>query len=102
MLRRIRSLPPLHVVNGVVFVGSQDKTLYALDALTGILLWGAGISGTIDWSSPAVADGRVYVGSMDNHLYAYRLDPSIVSLSGVPRPDPRTLVPDLTLRPQSR
>jgi outer membrane protein assembly factor BamB len=54
------------VANGVVYVGSNDNNLYALNATTGANLW----SYTPVGSSPAVANGVVYVGSNDNNLYA--------------------------------
>src|SRR5262249_41900622 len=50
------------VVNGVVYVGTNDGNLYALDANTGTVNWKSGIGGEID-SSPAVVNGRVYVGT---------------------------------------
>jgi outer membrane protein assembly factor BamB/endonuclease YncB( thermonuclease family) len=57
------------IVDGVIYVGSLDGSLYALDSHSGPPLWqfttGAGII-----SSPAVADGVVYVGSEDTNLYA--------------------------------
>ncbi len=56
------------VVNGKVYVGSYDKKIYALDALTGGLEWtfttGAGLK-----SSLAVADSKVYVGPDDGYVY---------------------------------
>jgi outer membrane protein assembly factor BamB len=69
------------VVDGVVYVGSNDDKLYAFDAngLTGctgspktcIPLWTGATADAIDFSGPAVADGVVYVGSEDHKLYAY-------------------------------
>ena len=57
------------VTGGVVYVGSLDNHLYALDAATGDLLWryetGNGV-----YSSPGIDSGVVYVGSLDNYLYA--------------------------------
>lgn len=58
------------VVDGVVFVGSNDRNLYALDASTGAILWSAPTGESIV-RSPAVADGRVYVGSEDSKVYAF-------------------------------
>src|SRR5439155_1674875 len=58
------------VANGVVYVGSGDKELYAFDAGTGSLIWNVATGGSIS-SSPAVANGVVYVGSEDNKLYAF-------------------------------
>ena len=57
------------VSGGVVYVGSRDAYLYALDASTGDLLWRYETGGSVV-SSPAVSGGVVYVGSTDNRLYA--------------------------------
>ena len=56
------------VADSRVYVGSGDKNVYCLDALTGVLIWNYT---TGDWvgSSPAVVDGRVYVGSDDRNVY---------------------------------
>ena len=47
------------VVDGVVYVGSNDNKTYALNAATGALIWNY-TTGRYVTSSPAVADGRVY------------------------------------------
>jgi uncharacterized repeat protein (TIGR01451 family) len=57
------------VLNGVVYVGSNDKNVYALNASTGAKLWSFTTGGVVN-SSPAVANGAVYVGSDDNNMYA--------------------------------
>jgi outer membrane protein assembly factor BamB len=57
------------VVNGVVYAGSDDHSLYALDAVTGGLLW-SHATGDVIRSTPTVVDGKVFFGSNDNHLYA--------------------------------
>ena len=57
------------VACGMVYVGSDDNHVYALDAETGELLWGFETQDVIR-SSPTVTDGAVYVGSNDNHVYA--------------------------------
>lgn len=57
------------VANGLVYFGSSDHNLYALDAATGALRWKFATAGRVT-SSPAVADGRVYFGSFDSNLYA--------------------------------
>ncbi|WP_136716904.1 outer membrane protein assembly factor BamB family protein [Halorientalis salina] len=57
------------VVNGTVYVGSADDSLYAVDAATGEAQWTFETGGSVR-SSPAVVNGTVYVGSDDNHLYA--------------------------------
>ena len=56
--------------DGTVYVGSDDKKLYAINGKSGVKLWefetGGGVS-----SSPAIgSDGTVYVGSWDKKLYA--------------------------------
>ena len=59
------------VVNNVVYVGSGNDYLYALDATNkGALLWKSATGGPIN-SSPAVVNGVVYVGSTDGNLYAF-------------------------------
>ncbi len=64
---RVESSPA--VANGVVYIGSLDRTVYALNASTGALLWSSTIR---RWgiSSPAVANGVVYIGSDDHKVYA--------------------------------
>jgi outer membrane protein assembly factor BamB len=57
------------VVNGVVYVGSDDFNVYALNASTGSKLWQFATGGAVE-SSPAVANGIVYVGSDDNYVHA--------------------------------
>ena len=84
------------VANGVVYVGSNDDKVYALDASTGAILWTATTGGVVD-SSPAVANGVVYAASLDFKVYAYDV-PGI--LKQVARPDPAALHPDDSFRPQ--
>jgi hypothetical protein len=56
--------------NGTVYIGSNDKKLYAINGKSGVKLWEFETGGPVE-SSPAVgADGTVYVGSFDNKLYA--------------------------------
>jgi outer membrane protein assembly factor BamB len=57
------------VVNGVVYFGSIDSNVYALNASTGVKLW-AFATGSYVVSSPAVANGVVYINSGDGNLYA--------------------------------
>jgi murein DD-endopeptidase MepM/ murein hydrolase activator NlpD len=57
------------VANGVIYVGSNDYSVYALNATTGAKLWSYP-TGLFADSSPAVANGVVYVGSEDNNVYA--------------------------------
>ncbi len=57
------------VWNGVVYFGSGDTNIYALDAKSGSLKWKYP-AGDVVHSSPAIADGTLYVGSWDSFLYA--------------------------------
>ena len=57
------------VAGGVVYVGSFDNNVYALDARTGAFIWNY-TTGDLVASSPAVVGGVVYVGSMDGNVYA--------------------------------
>ena len=57
------------VANGIVYVGSYDKKIYALNASTGEEIWNYTTGGFIG-SSPAIANGIVYVGSGDGKIYA--------------------------------
>src|SRR3984957_3804871 len=57
------------VADGVVYVGSYDGYVYALNAATGVKLWSFATGGEV-FSSPAVANGVVYVGSNDQNVYA--------------------------------
>ena len=51
------------MANGVVYVGSWNGNVYALNAGTGALLWEY-TTGSNVYSSPAVANGVVYIGSV--------------------------------------
>jgi serine/threonine-protein kinase len=57
------------VANGVVYVGSNDGKVYAIDANTGQQKW-AFATHNIVYSSPMVVNGVVYVGSNDGKVYA--------------------------------
>lgn len=56
------------VADGIVYVGSQDKNIYALGAWSGNLLWKFATQGAIE-SSPAVANGKVFTGGDDGYVY---------------------------------
>jgi outer membrane protein assembly factor BamB len=57
------------VVNGIVYVGSRDYNIYALDAKTGEKIWSFKTGSWVE-SSPAVVNGVVYCGSNDGEVYA--------------------------------
>jgi outer membrane protein assembly factor BamB len=54
----------------VVYVGSEDGSIYAVDALAGTQIWSKTTGGQV-YSSPAIANGVVYVGSWGNTIYAF-------------------------------
>jgi outer membrane protein assembly factor BamB len=56
------------VTDGIVYVGSQDKNIYAIGAWSGNLIWNFTTQGAIE-SSPAVANGKVYTGGDDGYVY---------------------------------
>lgn len=58
------------VAGGIVYFGSSDGHLYALDAATGALRWKQR-TGDVVHASPALDDGLVVVGSWDGRLYAF-------------------------------
>jgi outer membrane protein assembly factor BamB len=57
------------VVAGVVYFGSGDGHIYAVDALTGALRWSFK-TGDVVHSSPTISDGTLYAGSWDTFFYA--------------------------------
>ena len=60
--------------DGTVYVGSDDKKLYAINGKTGVKLWEFETGYWLQ-SSPAIGfDGTVYVGSLDYKLYAIKTD----------------------------
>lgn len=63
-------LPAPAYADGVVYFGSSDRRVYAVDVETRQLKagWPFEAEDAI-WATPLVADGRVYVASMDHYLY---------------------------------
>jgi outer membrane protein assembly factor BamB len=59
--------------DGTVYVGSEDKKLYAINPKSGVKLWEFVTGGAVG-SSPAIGpDGTLYIGS-GNKLYAIKTD----------------------------
>ncbi len=104
----IKSSPA--VANGVVYVGSLNNSLYAFNAETAAFLWSWELDGAVSYSSAAVADGTVYIGSIgdsdEGRLYAFNLEGPVELAAARARrapagpPDPASLVPDYSLKPQ--
>ncbi|HEX6481466.1 MAG TPA: PQQ-binding-like beta-propeller repeat protein [Ktedonobacteraceae bacterium] len=62
------------VSGGLVYIGSLDGRLYAIDAATGNTRWASdrtGSSATSNASTPAVINGTVYICLQDHRLYAF-------------------------------
>jgi outer membrane protein assembly factor BamB len=57
------------VVGGLVYIGSDDGSLWAFDALTGAPVWRDPVGSQVR-SSPSVVDGRVFFGSSGGFVYA--------------------------------
>lgn len=57
------------VVDGTVYIGSDDDFVYAVDAETGTQEWRTEV-GPTQRSSPMVVDGVCFIGSKDAYLYA--------------------------------
>jgi polyvinyl alcohol dehydrogenase (cytochrome) len=67
----------LSVANGVVYAGSMEGHMYALDAASGTILWSFASGGSVN-DGPAIVDGVVYWGSgyphggtNNNKVYAF-------------------------------
>ncbi len=57
------------VENGVVYIGSADASLYAVDLVTGRRRWRFPTGASVR-STPRVFGGSVYFGSWDGHVYS--------------------------------
>ena len=64
----VRSSPT--VVDGIVYVGSADTRLYALEAATGDEIWSADVGSNVS-ASPTVVDGTAFVGSRAGTVSAF-------------------------------
>ncbi|MBE0415711.1 MAG: PQQ-binding-like beta-propeller repeat protein [Dehalococcoidia bacterium] len=64
------------VADGVVYIGTGNGKLYALDATAGYDIWQYPRDGYIGSivGSPVVADGILYIGSSDGKLYAIDIE----------------------------
>ena len=65
------------VADGNIYLGSNDKHLYAIDQNTGQMKWSFKTGGNIE-STPAIHNGIVYLGSWDKNLYAINKDTQAV------------------------
>lgn len=56
------------IYKGVIYVGSDDTNLYAIDERNGRMLWRSTLGGKVK-SSPAVTDSVIVVGCEDQYVY---------------------------------
>jgi outer membrane protein assembly factor BamB len=78
----IRSSPA--VSDGMVYIGSYDHNLYALDARTGEYVWKYAAEDVIS-SSPRVWQDLVFIGSDDRIVYALFKDSGRIAWSSLTR-----------------
>lgn len=64
---QVTSSPVL--ANGIVYIGSEDHKLYAIDATTGLIKWVFKTEGPV-CSTPLVAQGKAMFLSYDDFFYA--------------------------------
>lgn len=56
---------------GLVYVGTTNGVLYALQAADGSEFWDYDLTSTEDFTAPVVAGGNVYVGSTGSRVYKF-------------------------------
>jgi len=63
------SSPVIDEKNQIVYFGSGDGNVYALNAKNGQTIWSCKTNGIIH-TSPALSNGTIYIGSWDKYFYA--------------------------------
>jgi len=58
------------IANGVVYIGSDDSNVYAINITNGSKIWNYA-TGSIVRSTPAYYNGTIYVGSNNKKVYAF-------------------------------
>jgi len=71
------SSSPVIGKDGIIYVGSNDKNLYAINP-DGSLRWKFKTKGLIDTAPAISSDGNIFVGSSDGKLYALDPDGNLV------------------------
>lgn len=56
--------------DGVLYLGSYDKRLYAVDAQTGETRWRSEPAENWFWTEPLIDGDNLFAGNMDGHVYA--------------------------------
>lgn len=70
--RGVTSSPALHKESQLIVFGSQDGTVYGLDAQSGWVVWRFRTSKPVI-SSPCIAESLVFIGSADMNIYALEM-----------------------------
>lgn len=67
----VNSSPALDTARGMLYVGSNNSKLFALNIFTGALKWSRTLNGDPGLSSPAVAysNNMIYIGDLANYIY---------------------------------
>ncbi len=68
------------VADGVVYCGSADQNMYALDAETGQYLWSFHTGGLL-FSSATYQNGKLYFGSWDGYIYCIDTEKKLLDWS---------------------
>ncbi len=77
-----------HIVdNSILYVGSLDHNLYALDAQTGVIKWSFHTGNSI-LNAPTISNGKIYLGSNDGKIYVIDAQTGIELLSFSIPPSP--------------
>ncbi|OGC70233.1 hypothetical protein A2415_01000 [candidate division WWE3 bacterium RIFOXYC1_FULL_39_7] len=63
--------PTVDKTNNVIYIPVLDKTIHAVNALTGQLIWQTDSAGGGFLTSPLVANNLVYAGNRDGYVYAF-------------------------------
>lgn len=64
---------PPAIYRGVIYAGSFDRRLYAVEIGSNVSMWTfpvEGVAGSWFWARPVVSEGVVYAGCLDGKLYA--------------------------------
>ncbi len=62
------------VADDMVYIGSNDRHLYAIDSSTGELEWEFETEKEVGWSTPAVSGDTVFFHAMSEGLYAFNAE----------------------------
>lgn len=66
------------LLDGVLYFGSMDHNLYAVDSRTGEELWRVDLGGAVA-ATPTLDDGSLYIGSFDRRVFKVSLEGNILA-----------------------